>query len=384
MNYFILGSNPALSIAEIAQAYQLAPEDILLCRNDCLITRHDMAEAGDINRLGGTVKIGRIVLSGKELSAGELAGLLPERRQKTVFGFSNYTGRDINEKKLGMELKKALTDKGGQARWVDSKERTLSSVVVEENDILRKGAEFCFFRNGDALLVGQTLSVQPFKALSRRDYDRPFRDDFSGMLPPKLAMIMLNLSGAQLGQKIIDPFCGSGTIVNEALLLGYSRVFGTDLSRKAVRDSEENYRWLKSKYPDIAEPKLQNLDARKLSAQFSEKTFDAIVTEPFLGPQRGKRKFGEIKNELERLYTEVIREFSRILKDNGRVVMVWPYFRADKRRNFRLEPEFSGFRILNPLNNINFSSQRITGRDTVLYGRPQQTVWREIVAMEKT
>ena len=57
--------------------------------------------------------------------------------------------------------------------------------------------------------LGQTLVVQPFKVLSKRDFGRPARDDHSGMLPPKLAQIMINLArrNDDISTKtILDPF----------------------------------------------------------------------------------------------------------------------------------------------------------------------------------
>ena len=54
---------------------------------------------------------------------------------------------------------------------------------------------------------------------------------------------------------ILDPFCGSGTVLQEALLMGFTQVAGTDLSPKAITDTKENIAWIKEKY---------NLNAQKL------------------------------------------------------------------------------------------------------------------------
>lgn len=368
-------------------ALNVSQENIISARKQYLLLESDKIDPQTINRLGGTVKIGQIIdaypKNAPHKLSFALSGLLPTGEKRISFGFSNYSGAPIREKQLGMELKKMITESGQSARWVMSKEKVLSSVVVEENRLTGPGIEFCFFPGQDQLLIGQTLAVQPYKDLSFRDYERPARDDHSGMIPPKLAMIMLNLSGARFGEKIIDPFCGSGTIVNEALLLGYSKVYGTDLSQKAVRDSLENFTWLKNRYPKLKDPKLQNLNVLNLSEQFSPATFQAVVTEPFLGPPRGKRDFNAIKKELERLYTLAFQQFSQILKDNGRIVMVWPVFQAGSKP-LALEPELKDFKIYNLSHLLPAGIAPDTKRGTIIYGRPGQNVWREIVILEKS
>ena len=46
---------------------------------------------------------------------------------------------------------------------------------------------------------------------------------------------------------ILDPFCGTGTVLQEALLAGYD-VVGTDLSQKMVDYTTENLSWLQSTF----------------------------------------------------------------------------------------------------------------------------------------
>ena len=92
---------------------------------------------------------------------------------------------------------------------------------------------------GQQFSLAQTEAVQPFEQFSARDFGRPGRDDLSGMLPPKLAIIMINLAQTPLNSILLDPFCGSGTILSEAVLLGYTNLIGTDISEKAIADSKK-------------------------------------------------------------------------------------------------------------------------------------------------
>ena len=72
------------------------------------------------------------------------------------------------------------------------------------------------------------------------------RDARVGMLPPKLAQIIINLavdSQASAGDTILDPFCGTGVVLQEAVLMGY-KAYGTDLEERMVDYSRRNMEWL--------------------------------------------------------------------------------------------------------------------------------------------
>jgi len=76
---------------------------------------------------------------------------------------------------------------------------------VEENDLLASGGEHVLMGVEGKLMIGQTEAVQPYKQWSARDFGRPARDPKSGMLPPKLARLMINLSGVDpKGKTILD------------------------------------------------------------------------------------------------------------------------------------------------------------------------------------
>ncbi|MEK7097523.1 MAG: methyltransferase domain-containing protein [Patescibacteria group bacterium] len=344
-----------------------------------------------IRRLGGTIKIGIIE---KEINRHQILknfqNLLDLKhiQDKFKFGISHYGRGKLNIRPLGMEVKKYLKENGKSARWVISKEPTLSSVVVEQNKLTGKGIEFVLIShptNPERYFVGRTLAVQPFKELSFRDFGRPARDDYSGMLPPKLAQIMINLSGADYKDKILDPFCGSGTVIMEALLMGYSTVLGSDISEKAINDTKKNTEWVKDNYQlSIINYQFFKKSATELSDIFTQSSIGAIVTEPYLGPQRGNVNVAQTAKGLEKLYSDSLLEFRNILKPGGRITMIWPILSSFRQQVF-LNPKLHGLKIINPIpekirdNRI----MKLTGRSTMIYGREGQKVWREIVVLEK-
>ncbi|MCX6797611.1 MAG: DNA methyltransferase [Candidatus Falkowbacteria bacterium] len=399
--FFVLGNNPALSVAEIqaifpdSQGFMAAPEVFVMTAG------RELKASDLVKRLGGTIKIGIIeeeVSGGQNQIIEKLKGIFniisarpdssgPEAPVgKFNFGFSFYGSKPINLKVVGLELKTYLKEKKINSRLVVSRELNLSSVVVEQNKLLKRGAEIVLIRTDQDILIGRTQAVQDFKGLSKRDYGRPGRDDKSGMLPPKLAQIMINLAAGtgsiDPGLTILDPFCGSGTILTEALLMGYKNVIGSDISKTAIDDSKQNIKWMIELFGILnSHYQLFKKSVLDLSKFIKKDLVDLIITEPYLGPQRGFFQAPLVTEELNDLYSKALVEFAALLKNNGRVVMVWPVFFG---KNF-LNPDLGNFKMADLLSPdlIKDKFLKSTERGTIVYGRPGQRVYREIVILER-
>ncbi len=390
-NFLILGNNTALSLAEILSFFKNAQNGKLL-NKDVFIFDGDL-NPSVIKNLGGVIKIGQVLKEINILKKQDLGRIIlsffdkEKIKNKFKFGMSNYTQIKIDEKRLAMFLKKELKKQGIASRWVSGKSKHLSSVIVEENFLKNKnGAEFVLLQDKNKILLAQTIAVQDFKNLSKRDYGRPKRDDYSGMIPPKLAQIMINLSGAKKNETILDPFCGSGTIVNEAVLAGYKNIFASDISKKAIKDAQENLKYLVKNFGVKNDFKVRffTVGAEKISQEIKKNSVQAIVSEPFLGPQRGKLEIQKVLKDLNALYSSALSEFFRILKRGGRVVMVWPVFVFGRKKYF-LEPNYQKFQKVKliPDKFLNKKSVQLSKRMFPVYGRSGQRVWREIVVLEK-
>lgn len=400
--FFILGNNRTLSIAELSAIFCLNknneyPKTYLIPENIFILeTKNELNTFKLIKKLGGTIKIGII---NNEVSTTDYEKIkekiikilnINNIKNKFKFGISYYGKNKLKIKPIAMGIKKKLHEKKISSQWVTSKKTTLSSVIVDQNKLTTNGAEFILIKNKNNLFICRTLSVQPFKELSFRDYGRPARDDRSGMLPPKLAQIMLRLSKVKYNEKILDPFCGSGTILTEAMLMGYKNLTGTDISKKAIQNTKQNIKWVKNnckiKNLKIINYELFNIDAKKLSKTIKLNSMDAIITEPYLGPQTGKIDIKKTKEELEQLYSESLFEFKKILKLNGKIVIIFPIFKKEKRnKDIYITPNLNGFKIINPIskNLQNNKIIKLTDRNTIVYGREKQKIWREIVVLKK-
>ncbi|MCF7860362.1 methyltransferase domain-containing protein [Patescibacteria group bacterium] len=392
MNYaFILGTHPGLSVAELLAV--LGDNDVSWENERVLVKKNTEINAENlIGYLGGTLKIAEIEMEVPvnmpvPALAKKCAELLQTKAKrgegKLIFGLSDQgVGGHFQVEKLGLTIKKELKSGEISSRLVTSREKELSSVVVGQNKLLSKGAELIFFRQGQTLIIARTLSIQAYKELSRRDFGRPVRDDHSGMLPPKLAQMMINFAGQiSVDGLFLDPFCGSGTIINEAMLMGYTNLMGTDLSEKAIKDSRVNAEWLRELYGLEIRAKFHIKNATRLAQFLKPKSVDTIVSEPYLGPQRGLNDIAAAQVELAELYSKALDNFYNILKDDGRVVMVWPVFFG---REF-IEPQLDKWQVINllPERFLNLPWLKLSERGTLLYHRDGQKVWRELIVLEK-
>ena len=396
---FLLGSHPEISLAEICSI--LGSKNISLVNSHSALRENSNLVAKNlINRLGGTIKIAQVDFSFPEdIGQGELivelSRFLVEKREeqvrqssdddgpgKFIFGLSNHGfNARFSLENLGIAIKHRLGDLDISSRLVTSRDKSLSSVVVGQNKILRKGAELIFFSHEGRLKVAHTLAIQNYKDLSKRDYGRPKRDHQSGMLPPKLSQILINLAYPSANDLILDPFCGSASIITEAMLMGYKRLVGIDLSGKAIADSRANTLWIRQVYGLEMKPKFHVKDATQLQTFFKESSVGAIVTEPYLGPQRNLNNIKNIKLELEKLYSKSLASFNKILKPGGRVAMIWPVFFGKEYLEIDLK-DWIKVELLNK-EFYDFYKKSLSQRGNLLYHRLGQRVWRELIILEK-
>ncbi len=197
--------------------------------------------------------------------------------------------------------------------------------------LAEKGLVFCWLEQSPGqYLFGIAVGQQSIEAYSERDYGKPSRSMLRGMLPPKLAQIMINGAGIQAQDMLWDPFCGTGTILIEAALLNKT-VLGSDKDKAAVLASCENANALLN-----ADQRsyIKAIWQQDITAPWTEQAASAscIVAEGFLGqPQTQKaaspsdlRHFWQ---EVEPLYQKF---FSRLLKSHiHTIVLGTPFVSTD-------------------------------------------------------
>lgn len=351
---FILGKTKELSVLEIEKVLELekiSHEVISISQHAVLIkTTVELDSVKLLGILGGTVKIAKIfsTTEGAILPLKEITSYLTKFKPRIIFGLSwygqdNETNHFYDLKQWTKEIKNKLQKEDFSVRYVLPKDANeLSSVVVDK----QKLCEIIVFQTKEQIVLAQTLAVQDFEDWNKRDYQRPVVAPDKGMLPPKVARMMVNIVRQQ-DALILDPFCGTGTILAEALSMGL-KVIGSDISKAAIDMAQKDLTWLCSTYNLPQNFKLYQLDASHISQTFAANSIDLIVTEPYLGPlfevgPNVKVKGGKtitpgfilrIIDGLERMYLGSLKDWQKILKETGKVVIVLPSFNLDRKEYF--------------------------------------------------
>lgn len=126
---------------------------------------------------------------------------------------------------------------------------------------------------------------------------------------PKLARALVNLSRVDSGEVLLDPFCGTGSLLIEAREVGANPV-GVDLDRRMVSGSRANMLWLHQDWLGIL---------RADSAISPLRRVDAIATDVPYG-----RASSTAGAETEHILDRLIRSSSSMLGHGSRLVVMHP------------------------------------------------------------
>jgi len=262
-------------------------------------------------------------------------------------------------------------------RFVTTREDVLSTIVVQKDGMLTRGADICVLEKDGSLVLARTVASQDPRELAKRDYGKSKRPTRVGMLPIKLTKMMINLAGQTPEATVLDPFVGSGTVLIELLLDGYDskNIAGSDNAKRAIDHTNENI--LEA---GMEMPRLEIADARHLVKTFGKNSFDAIVSEGHLGLPQNDNDRERLQKEMTEMYRDVLTSFTKILKPSGKIVMAFPAYVLDNKKTLylNLAPAIQN----NGLSIVRFPDRQ-TERGSMMYGRPAQRVHREIYVLKK-
>lgn len=476
---FILGREHEICLEELksvlsrlcfyfsASTRQRRDWDIYRISGNVAFAKIENFSSSDVSRLmdqlSGTIKIYEIVGSLGNNIPEKIASLILQKKanatNKINFGVSCFN-KELSIQQIGsfaLTAKKRLKGRFS-LRYVESRDGAeLSSILTLKNNLLEGGIELGIFDEE----IGVLVALNNPEEWNRRDYGKPASDKFSGMAPPKLARMLVNLSLGQANSNvqnknvsnieqlensdlirtsdfeylnlkqsiIIDCFCGSGNILLEALMLGCN-VIGSDISLKAVRDSEQNCKWLIEQMIKIQE--TRNKQIPNLKSQITDKSqlpkfkvfnadatnFDYIkllnsecsmlnachknlvfVTEPYLGePKKYKPSrsatVGEYK-KVKELYLMFLENIAKLLncsiaRGQGSVLETNKNSTIEQFNNctlclvFPLVETLDGGRYslfsdcVDEITKLGYTQTR----SNFVYGREYQVVKREIISLK--
>ncbi|MCB9802118.1 MAG: hypothetical protein H6774_03460 [Pseudomonadales bacterium] len=383
--YAQLGNTPDLSIAEITR--------VLSADADCSITQINLhfckiittRSAQELQSLlGGTIKILRheTTLSQnagvEDITKSVLNTLLSQDTHKVVFSIAEL-GRDHVPKFPVQTIKQTLIEKGKTARYVTGSRTGLSaSVLLHQKQV----QEILIITTDQETIIAKTVAVQNIDEWSAVDRKKPYANRKKGMLPPKVARMMVNLA---LGPAVLtdipdttnvyDPFCGTGTVLLEALQVGMTSIYGSDQDSQAVVGTNSNIGWFATHFESSPVAHVFEHDATQ-PVPLEPNSISTIVTEPFLGKQTPRPSQVEhIFTGLERLYLGAFKHWRTILQDGARVVIIFPNTTIrfkKKQRTYNLHS------LIDKLETFGYTSLS----KPLLYSRKNAAVQREIRQFE--
>lgn len=175
---------------------------------------------------------------------------------------------------------------------------------------------------GDKIVLGQEIACPDRSGFeSRRPHLKPFFHP--GVLMPRMARALVNLSQAMPGERLLDPFAGTGGILVEACLIGIKGI-GIDVQKRLIRGARANIACL--------DCSLMTGDAKRLP--FKDKSIDAAV----LDTPYGRSALIEARSK-EALLDESLAELHRVLKLGRRMVIV-------SDRPIEVQVSAAGFEII--------------------------------------
>jgi tRNA (guanine10-N2)-dimethyltransferase len=128
-------------------------------------------------------------------------------------------------------------------------------------------------------------------------------------MPAKLARCMVNLAKPKIGELVFDPFCGTGSMLIEAALIG-CRVVGLDVQKRMVKGTLKNMT-----YFNIKPESLIVADARTTPIE----KVDCVVTDPPYG-----KSATTLKRTTKQIVEEALMAVSDMLSKGKRVCMAAP------------------------------------------------------------
>ena len=405
----VLGRQPEISIAELEALFsdmQILDGSCRLFsfpKNDGIfgdplpepspvhVIRFETSNIVTIARLGGTLKLA-VELVEKPL---EYLQGLPEG--KITLGVSDYSKKASRKsvQQEALKLKRVLVKQGRSVRVVENKEAALSTATSLHNGLSGKNerkVELIKVDDGWYRVIG----VQDIDAYAKRDQARPARDAKVGMLPPKLAQILINLCGPLPENSVIlDPFCGTGVVLQEALLMGY-RAYGTDINERMVEYSLRNLEYLfldplrsrPSSRGSLAIPLPSSRTVSKQTFQVSvgdattfqwEQPIDAVACEGYLGKPFSKipteMELKEQKQECGTIVLGFLKNLAPQIKTKTPVTIAAPAW-------LRENGEYSRLEIVDEIEKLGYNVNNKT-REGLLYHRERQVVARDILILRK-
>lgn len=317
--FFILGRNPELSrmeILEFLKARNRTHREVLFEENLFVVETNE-GERFNVQEFGGVMWMGTISFEGEYSGFKEHIAnheVIPsDKFSYAVFGNGDLEIIKDNFK----EMKKRAVMKHGR--------KQIKFQNGEKHELPKADFYIFYHEHNGSVYFGNVVAEYDNTGVKDRDMNKPVRRE-SLAISPRLSKILINLSGAKPRILLLDPFCGIGGILQEALLKKIN-VYGIDKDKQAIVDAEKNLKWLNEKYNINNKYQLQNIDARKTP----DLQFGAIATETPLGKVLRKKPNDndakQIISNFEAYIIPILRKLKSTKKPDAKIAITFPVVR---------------------------------------------------------
>lgn len=418
----ILGRQPLLGLAELESLYGAGK--VRPAGKHAAIVEVDPCRLA-FNRLGGATKFCKILTmldttNWKQIEkflikvSPDFSTRMPEGKMHLGLSLYGFEESLKQVEATGLSIKKAIRKTGRSVRLAPNKSTELNTAQITHNKLLsQNGWELVLVRDGQQTIIAQTIKVQDIESYTLRDRGRPKRDARVGMLPPKLAQIIINLATGKLpeeklssicdtpagenipkpalGQTVLDPFCGTGVVLQEATLMGYE-AYGTDIDPRMVEYTDHNLGWLRRTNPNTGAwvpEDLNSITGENTNVEQADATaylwpvsIDFVASEAYLGRPFSSLPTSDVLSKNISNCNLIIKKFLQNihaqLKPGTRLCLAVPAWQT-KPNQFKHLP------LVDSLEELGYNRVvlRHVRKADLLYYRSSQVVARELLVITR-
>jgi len=396
MIWFQLGREQKLSIAELLAVFP--NKEIAFFSSDFLIL--DGLEIEYVlkvaNNLWWTIKIVEIIDE-------NILDIAKNSGWKFKYWLSTFWEKK-NLKSILIWLKKDLKLSNISSRFVNKDFTNLSSSQILGENLIKSGTDFSYIfakvpstsilikeENIGKYYIWKTIWIQDIYNYSKRDYEKD-RDMQTGMLPPKLSQMMINIAKSDLDWQpiIYDPFVWLGTVLIEAILMWFKSVYWSDLNEKMVENTMNNI----TTFCKTENIEFENFQVIKLNAKFIneseyfQKWVNLIVTEWYLWEMMTQKnisleRIDKQKKSLLELYTSFFEWLEKV-KYKWNIVICFPLWEMNWKYIYfnEIYDLLVKYSIIQDIFPPSFTWITTSKSWSLIYKRDKQLVWREIFKLK--
>jgi len=352
---FILGRNVELSSAEIFSYFERENIKIISKKekkNSILIEVNKKLKDNIIKDFGGVIAIGKILYFINEIEEKQIYLGTKNKFNYVVWNFSNqeqfHKASDLLKQNFKSEKLKATEKRISDFMKLQGGRTAMnlsSGKIIDE--------QYFVFEDS----FGKIIEKADYKEIEKRDMEKPVRREELS-ISPRLAKIMINLSQIKSGQKLVDCFCGIGTILIEALIQNI-QVIGIDKDADAIEGARKNLREFSGQ---------DYLLIKKNSSKVKIKDANVLVCEPDLGQILRKiptkEEAEKTLRNYENLMVKVLNNLQKAI--SGRIVFTSPLIKQNKQRldiNIKYILGKTGLKLVKGFPISEFRENQIVGRN---------------------